>query len=79
MARFIELDDDEPPQDLPGAKPLWHGAGAGAGAGAGETAPNRHGSSGATSNGTRREEAHELPVRENPNRNSMTEALGCYP
>jgi hypothetical protein len=26
-----------------------------------------------------REEAHGLAVRENLNRNSMTQALGCYP
>ena len=74
MARFIELDDDETPPDLPGAKPRWHGLGAG-------EAFTQYGTaiSGAPSDGTGREEAHELPVRENPNRNSMTEALGCYP
>lgn len=34
----------------------------------------------ATGNGTgkHREEAHE-PVRDDPNRNSLTRALGCYP
>ncbi len=59
MALLVELgDDDEPPQNLEGGKPIWHGDGR------------------ATMN---REEAHEPAERENPNRNSMTAALGCYP
>jgi hypothetical protein len=79
MAVFVDLEEDdiEPPQD---GQPLWNGgldavkvAAVNANGGAASNASN------GSSTGNQREEAHGLVVRENPNRNSMTQALGCYP
>jgi hypothetical protein len=82
MAVFVDLgeDDSESPQDN---QPMWNGVvdavkpvpipaaslglpGDG-GVGAGNVAWNTQ------------EEAHGIAARENPNQNSMTQALGCYP
>jgi hypothetical protein len=82
MAVFVDLgeDDNESPQD---SQPMWNGpidvvkpvpipaASLGlprdGGIDAGNVAWKTH------------EEAHGLAARENPNQNSMTQALGCYP
>ncbi|KAI1501510.1 hypothetical protein F5X99DRAFT_382779 [Biscogniauxia marginata] len=80
MALFVDLDDEgEPPQPhqqhLYGLKPDWNGDLAKqqhppSGAAGSVTAPN------GVANGRPAADHHE---RENPNRNGMTEALGCYP
>ncbi|KAK3392053.1 hypothetical protein B0T20DRAFT_362544 [Sordaria brevicollis] len=82
MAVFVDLDDED--VDPGQVQPFHHGFnprarnGAGTGTvtdigrtkmeGVGNVNAERH-----------REEAHESVVRENPNQNSMTLALGCYP
>jgi hypothetical protein len=83
MAVFVDLgeEDNDPPQD---GQPVWHGP-----VDAVKPVPVTAASSGfpvedgagSTSNaaGKQPEEAHGLAVGENLNRNSMTQALGCYP
>lgn len=66
MALFVDLDDEvEPPQQ--GGKPVWNGR---------VDAEEEEEQDDACDR-----EAHESEVMyvPNPNRNSMTEALGCYP
>lgn len=67
MALFVELDDHDVEQP-PAGKPVWRREDQ---ASARATMPVR------SWNG--RGEAHGRAVWENPNQNSMTEALGCYP
>ncbi len=69
MAVFVDLEDE----DVDSPQPLLDVAKVAAVNEA--TASIGNGST----TGKQREEAHELVVRENPNRNSMTRALGCYP
>ncbi|KAK0720787.1 hypothetical protein B0H67DRAFT_577323 [Lasiosphaeris hirsuta] len=81
MAVFVDLEDEdiEAPQD--GKPPRWNvGIDAVKAAAVNEVAGGgaNSGIVGSAS-GKQREEAHELVVRKNPNRNSMTKALGCYP
>ncbi|KAK3944078.1 hypothetical protein QBC46DRAFT_375260 [Diplogelasinospora grovesii] len=73
MAVFIDLEDDEiePPND---AQPSCCN-----GIDAIKVSAIAANADEVIGMGEDREEAHELAVRENPNRNSMTEALGCYP
>lgn len=82
MAVFVELaeGDDNPPQDAP---PTWRNR-----INHLRTVPSEEGSEDATGNGVangaadtdrQRGEPQELAVRENPNQNRMTQALGCYP
>lgn len=72
MVVFVDLDEDErdPPQ-LEGGRLVWRGAPS-------DPPPPPEDVTGPAA---RREEmeAHEPAVAEYPNRNSMTEALGCYP
>lgn len=75
MALFVDLDEDEPPQGVASKHPVWNGEGSRVGDG---SIKKDHGTSTANG-GARREEAHEPTPLENPNRNSMTVALGCYP
>jgi hypothetical protein len=74
MAVFVDLgeEENEPPQR---GQPLLNGQ---AENGSGNDNKARSTSIGSDI-GNRREEAHELAVKEIPNRNSMTQALGCYP
>jgi len=67
MALFVDLDDDDvepPPHDLHGGKPIWKGDG---------------GMIKESQNPSQQEAEQESAGRENPNRNSVTAALGCYP
>lgn len=89
MAVFVDLGEEEndPPKDrLPEwksrivainatAAPAANGGGS---IGSSDGDQSQTGDGGNTT-GKQREEAHELAVRENPNRNSTTQALGCYP
>ena len=89
MAVFVDLEDEdiEPPQN--GQPPRWNANGSDiddivkAAAKAAVVAAPSTASSSAHNDGTykdREEEAQgPFAVRENPNRNSMTKALGCYP
>lgn len=89
MAVFVDLEDEdiEPPQN--GQPPRWHGSGNGiddavkaaakAAAVAVSSSADHHGTRGNGAHSGSEEEGQRLVVRENPNRNSMTQALGCYP
>lgn len=79
MAVFVDLGDEElePPQE---GQPLWKGpvdvvkplpASAASQAGPGPATTDNP--------GNQPEEPQGLAVRENPNQNTMTQALGCYP
>ncbi len=72
MALLVDLSDDdaEPPQDIvQGGKPVWHGDGRRT------TTTTKEGA------GDMELESRESAVDGdyNPNRNSMTAALSCYP
>lgn len=72
MARFVDLDEDglEPRQH--GGKPIWNGLPP-HGPDLGETSVHE-------GKGLRNRTAHEsVTDASNPNRNAMTQALGCYP
>lgn len=82
MAVFVDLGDEDnaPPQD---GQPPWTGrvdpekpvpASAATRDGPGPATANNADMMAKTPPG-----AHGLAVRDNPNRNSMTLALGCYP
>ncbi|KAM7191883.1 hypothetical protein V8F20_009134 [Naviculisporaceae sp. PSN 640] len=89
MAVFVDLEDEdiEPPQN--GQPPRWHGSGNGiddavkaaakAAAVAASSSAERHGSKDNGAHNGSEEESQGPVVRENPNRNSMSQALGCYP
>jgi hypothetical protein len=68
MAVFVDLDEEEnePPQNGPS---VWNGL----------VDPVKPMPAAAVATASAREEAHEPAATENPNRNSMTRALGCYP
>lgn len=75
MAVFVELDDDDVELPQQGGKPIWEGI-----------LPSRLAASSETGTDPSQDEghdreAHDAAVAEHPdiNRNSMTEALGCYP
>ncbi|KAJ4302289.1 hypothetical protein N0V88_002432 [Collariella sp. IMI 366227] len=81
MAVFVDLseEDSEPPQNGFHGQSPWpsridavHPAPIAASAGSSS-------GDGTSTAGKQREEAQELGIKENPNRNSMTQALGCYP
>lgn len=89
MAVFVDLGEEEtePQQD---GQTIWKSwvvavssasAPAPDGSGSPERSPNNHNHSqnDRTDDSKQREEAHGLAVEENPNRNSTTQALGCYP
>lgn len=82
MAVFVDLgeDDNECPQE---GQPVWNSpidalkpvpVSA-----AGLSLPGDGGIGPGNAMWKEREEAHGLAARENPNQNSMTQALGCYP
>ncbi|KAK3296863.1 uncharacterized protein B0H64DRAFT_372295 [Chaetomium fimeti] len=82
MAVFVDLgeDDSESPQDN---QPMWNGV-----VDAVKPVPIPAASLGLPGDGgvgtgnvawNTQEEAHGIAARENPNQNSMTQALGCYP
>ena len=86
MAVFVDLEDEDIEAPQNGQPPRWTANGSdmddmvkAAAKAAVVAAP----STSEPNNGTykhREEEAQGPPaVRENPNRNSMTKALGCYP
>jgi hypothetical protein len=78
MALFVDLDDDDVDATrgtYRGIKPVWNGNDQHTPA----ATNGSHHEPASAPDGHDREEAHESAVRENPNRNSMTEALGCYP
>ncbi|ESA42673.1 hypothetical protein GE21DRAFT_8216 [Neurospora crassa] len=82
MAVFVDLEDED--VDPGQVQPSHHGLNLPARNGAGTgivTDIGRAKTEGVGSVNTEkhREEAHEPAVRENPNQNSMTLALGCYP
>jgi hypothetical protein len=87
MALFVDLDDDGPEPPQHGGKPMWTGILPHRPAtdvdteGAGEHRDYRAGLETEEAKGMHNREARESTVREipNPNRNSMTEALGCDP
>ncbi|KAL0476194.1 hypothetical protein QR685DRAFT_514726 [Neurospora intermedia] len=82
MAVFVDLEDEDvdPGQVQPSHHglnlPARNGAGTGIFTDIGRTKIEGVGSVNIEKH---REEAHEPAVRENPNQNSMTLALGCYP
>ncbi|EGZ75696.1 hypothetical protein NEUTE2DRAFT_105778 [Neurospora tetrasperma FGSC 2509] len=82
MAVFVDLEDEDvdPGQVQPSHHglnlPARNGAGTGIVTDIGRTKMEGVGS---VNTEKHREEAHEPAVRENPNQNSMTLALGCYP
>jgi len=82
MAVFVDLgeDDNESPQE---GQPMWNGPIDALKPVPVSTAGLSFSSDGGigTGNATKKEgeEAHGLAPRENPNQNSMTQALGCYP
>lgn len=79
MVVFVDLDEvGRGPPHLQGGKLVWSGTpDQPAVAYTDMPLPLDNGSAGPT--GGEEMEAHELPVTEYPNRNPMTEALGCYP
>lgn len=86
MAVFVDLEDEdiEPPQN--GQPPRWSADGndmVKAAAKAAVVAAPSTGVGSEPNNGAYKHQEEEaqgpLAVRENPNRNSMTKALGCYP
>ncbi|KXX76924.1 hypothetical protein MMYC01_208099 [Madurella mycetomatis] len=89
MAVFVDLggEETEPPQDGQTVWKDWVAALSSAcapapdGSGSPERSPSNHNHSqnDKTDDSKQREEAHGLAVEENPNRNSTTQALGCYP
>ncbi|KAK3359120.1 hypothetical protein B0T25DRAFT_532006 [Lasiosphaeria hispida] len=83
MAVFVDLEDEDIEALQDGKPPRWNvGIDAVKAAAVNEVAAggiNAGPAGGEGASGKQREEAHELAVRENPNRNSMTKALGCYP
>lgn len=89
MAVFVDLEDEdiEPPHN--GQPPRWNGNGNGiddvvkaaakaAAAAASSIADHLDGQETGAYKGLE-EEGKRPVIRENPNRNSMTQALGCYP
>lgn len=81
MAIFVDLDEESEPPQTPALRGEWDG----------ERAklqlqqqllavanPSAHVRDGSAVHGDR-EQAADQGIRENPNRNRMTEALGCYP
>jgi hypothetical protein len=79
MAVFVDLDDDddddmEPPQDISASWPLNGDAAQNA-----VQAPVRHAISMESHGPDRGDRGSQLAIRENPNWNSLTGALGCYP
>lgn len=85
MAVFVDLEDED--VDPGHVQSLHHGfnlpvrSGSGTGivTDIGRTETDGVGSVKSVNTEKHREEAHEPAVRENPNQNSMTLALGCYP
>jgi hypothetical protein len=86
MALFVDLDDEgtEPPQQ--GGNPIWNGllphrTVNSVNTDRDDEADKRSELEAETAKEMHNREAHESTVSEipNPNRNSMTEALGCYP
>ncbi|KAK3685840.1 hypothetical protein B0T22DRAFT_231943 [Podospora appendiculata] len=82
MAVFVDLDDDdvEPPQDV---QPRWTGDAGGLEAAvkvaAAHGIPIGVGSAKHLQCNEEDAAAHKMALRENPNWNAMTRALGCYP
>lgn len=82
MAVFVDLDDED--VDPGQVQPFHHGFNQLARNSAGtvtvtDIGRNKMEGVGSVNTERHREEAHEPVVRENPNQNSMTLALGCYP
>ena len=92
MAVFVDLDDENVEIRQDGQPPLWNVVGMDAvkavavdsaiarpatGTGNVNIASQDGGMGGGM--GETRGEAHELVAREDPNRNSVVKALGCYP
>jgi len=85
MARFVDLDEDDAETPHQGVKPVWDGLlpirpiALVSSARADRDHVARADAEGAKARHDG--EAHEFAVTKvpNPNRNSMTEALGCYP
>ncbi|AEO63468.1 256ac23a-9a33-4183-9ee1-fb480e5b72b6 [Thermothielavioides terrestris] len=83
MAVFVDLGDEDNVPSQNGSS-LWNGqvdpTKSVQMAGPGGTAPGGGGTNAHTDTADNQpEQAHGLAVRENLNRNSMTQALGCYP
>lgn len=78
MVVFVDLDEDgRDPPHLEGGRLVWSGAPSQpAGVATDASQPPDAGTGQAVGEEM---EAHEPPVAEYPNQNSMTEALGCYP